>query len=404
MMGCERMDFTITKNEEAFRLELRSWLKENLPPGWLDGNKDLPKEKEAYSQFLRDWQRKLYEGGWAAIAWPKEYGGRDATLMEEIIYHQEMVRIDAPPLINYIGIHMVGPTLIQSGTEEQKEKHIQKILTGEEVWCQGYSEPNAGSDLAAIQTNAVKEGDKWIINGQKVWTSFGQFADKCFLLARTSYDREKKHRGITAFLLDMHQPGVETKPIIQMDGKQEFNEVYLTDAIASDADIVGEVDKGWRVMIALMLHERTGIGAELFTLEKRFNDLVEMAKEHEVNGQPLLKDSFIRQKMAGLYARVRGSLLNYYRNLTITLKQGHPGAESSIDKLVVSELTKEMAAFAMSIQGHQGVLWKEDALIDTRWQENFLASFGQTIGGGTSEVQRNTIGERLLGLPKDLGR
>ncbi|ASN06156.1 acyl-CoA dehydrogenase family protein [Virgibacillus necropolis] len=398
------MDFTITKREEDFRQELRAWLEENLPDGWLEGNRELPKEKDKYSEFLRNWQNTLYEGGWTAIAWPKKYGGRDATLMEEIIYHQEMVRVQAPPLVNYIGIHMVGPTLIQNGTEEQKEQYIKKILTGEQVWCQGYSEPNAGSDLAAIQSSAVRDGDRWILNGQKVWTSFGHLADRCFLLARTSHNSEKKHKGITAFLLDMNQSGVETKPIVQMDGRQEFNEVYLTDAVAYDSEIVGDVDEGWRVMIALMLHERTGIGAEMFTLEKQFNDMVEMAKEFRVNDKPLLKDPFVRQKMADFYARSRGSLLNYYRNLTNTLKRGKPGPESSIDKLLVSELTKEMAGFIMSIQGHNGVLWKEDAPVDTYWQDNFLGSFGQTIGGGTSEVQRNTIGERVLGLPKDMGR
>lgn len=174
------MDFSFTKEEEAFRQELRTWLEENLPEGWLEGKRDLPTDLDEYSKYLRDWQNKMYEGGWAAIAWPKEYGGRDATLMEEIIYHQEMVRVDAPPLINYIGIHMVGPTLIESGTEEQKDKYIKKMLTGEEVWCQGYSEPNAGSDLAAITTRAVKKDDQWVINGQKVWTSYGHVADKCF--------------------------------------------------------------------------------------------------------------------------------------------------------------------------------------------------------------------------------
>ena len=398
------MDFSISKEEEQFRDELRTWLEANLPEGWLQGDRSLPENLDDYKKFLADWQKKLYEGGWGAVSWPKEYGGRDATLMEEIIYHQEMVRIQAPPIINYIGIHMVGPTLMQSGTKEQKEKYIQKIITGEEIWCQGYSEPNAGSDLAAIQTTAVKDGDRWLINGQKIWTSFGHVADKCFLLARTSTHPEKKHRGITAFILDMDQPGVETIPIQSMDGEQEFNEVYLEDAVAYDADIIGELDKGWHVMIALMLHERTGIGAELFTLEKRFEDLVDMTKNYNRNGKSLIEDSFIRQKMANFYTRFRGSLLNYYRNLTTTLKNGHPGPESSIDKLAVSELTKEMAAFAVSIQGPRGMLWKEDAPVDTTWENEFLFTFGQTIGGGTSEVQRNTIGERVLGLPKDMGR
>lgn len=398
------MDFSFTKKEEKFRKELRTWLEYNLPEGWLEGKRDLPENLDEYSTFLRNWQRKLYDGGWAAIAWPKEYGGRDASLMEEIIYHQEMVRVKAPPLINYIGIHMVGPTLIDVGTEEQKEKYLKKILTGEEVWCQGYSEPNAGSDLAAINTRAVKDGERWRINGQKVWTSFGHVADKCFLLARTSNHPEKKHRGITVFLIDMDQPGVETLPIVQMDGRKDFNEVYLTDAVANDNDIVGKLDAGWHVLISLMLHERTGIGAELFTLEQQFNETVELTKRYRINGQPLINNPDIRRKMADFYARLRGSLLNYYRNLTTMMKSGHPGPESSIDKLVVSELNKELSAFAVEIQGHQGVLWGEDAPEDSKWQHLFLASFGQTIGGGTSEVQRNTIGERVLGLPKDMGR
>ncbi|KMY54400.1 acyl-CoA dehydrogenase [Bacillus sp. FJAT-27231] len=398
------MDFSFTEKEEAFRQEFRTWLENNLPDGWLDGKRDIPEDKEQYSEFLRNWQRKLYEGGWAAIAWPKKYGGREASLIEEIIYQQEMVRVKAPPLVNYVGIHMVGPTLMQIGTEEQKEAYIQKILTGEEVWCQGYSEPNAGSDLTAIQTSAVRDGDRWKINGQKVWTSFGHLADRCFLLARTSRG-EKKHKGITVFLLDMNQPGVETRPIIQMDGKHDFNEVYLEDAIAYDADIVGEVDEGWRVMIALLMHERSGIGAQVFTLEQQFEDLVVLAKEVQEDGQSLIQNPFTRKTMIDLYTRSRGSLLNYYRNLTKTLKNGQPSAEGSMDKLIVSELTKELFSQSLSMQGHQGVLWKEDAIFGgSYWQDNFLYSFGMTIGGGTSEVQKNTIGERILGLPKDLGR
>ncbi|MGM9923080.1 MAG: acyl-CoA dehydrogenase family protein [Bacillus sp. (in: firmicutes)] len=398
------MDFSFSKREEVFRQELRTWLETNLPEGWLSGNRDLPTDEKEYAAFLRSWQHKLYEGGFAAIAWPEKYGGRNATLMEEIVYHQEMVRVKAPALINYVGLHMVGPTLMQIGTEEQKEKYIPKILTGEEVWCQGYSEPNAGSDLAAIQTSAVKDGDRWIINGQKVWTSFGHVADRCFLLARTSRS-EKKHKGITVFLLDMHQPGVETRPIIQMDGQHDFNEVYLNDAIAYDAEIVGEVDEGWKVTIALLMHERTGIGAQVFTLEQQFNDLVSLMKELDEDGRPLMKNPFVRKTMVDLYARSRGSLLNYYRNLTKQLKNGHPGVEGSMDKLLVSELTKNLFAQSISLQGHQGVLWKEDAVAGgSYWQDNYLYSFGQTIGGGTSEIQKNTIAERILGLPKDMGR
>ncbi|MEF2094222.1 acyl-CoA dehydrogenase family protein [Bacillus sp. CFBP9009] len=398
------MDFSFTTKEEEFRLELRTWLEGNLPEGWLEGTSKVSKDEGEYAVFLRNWQRKLYEGGWAAIAWPKKYGGREATLMEEIVYQQEMVRVKAPALVNYVGIHMVGPTLMQIGTDEQKAKYIQKILTGEEVWCQGYSEPNAGSDLSAIQTSAVKDGDRWIINGQKVWTSFGHLADRCFLLARTNRF-DKKHKGITVFLLDMNQPGVETRPIIQMDGQHDFNEVYLNDAIAYDAEIVGEVDEGWKVTIALLMHERTGIGAQVFTLEQQFNELIALAKEMKEDDKPLLGNPLVRHTMVDLYTRSRGSLLNYYRNLTKTLKNGHPGAEGSMDKLMVSELTKELLSQSISLQGHKGVLWKEDAISsNSYWQDNYLYSFGQTIGGGTSEIQKNTIGERILGLPKDMGR
>ncbi|MGE7603018.1 acyl-CoA dehydrogenase family protein [Peribacillus sp. NPDC097675] len=398
------MDFSFSAKEEEFRHELRTWLEQNLPEGWLDGSSQVSKDESEYAAFLRNWQRKLYEGGWAGIAWPKKYGGREATLMEEIVYQQEMVRVKAPPLVNYVGLHMVAPTLMQIGTEEQKEKYIQKILTGEEVWCQGYSEPNAGSDLSAIQTSAVKDGDRWIINGQKVWTSFGHLADRCFLLARTNrYD--KKHKGITVFLLDMKQPGVETRPIIQMDGQHDFNEVYLNDTIAYDAEIVGEVDEGWKVTIALLMHERTGIGAQVFTVEQQFNDLVSLTKELKEDDKPLMEDPLVRKSMIDLYTRSRGSLLNYYRNLTKTLKNGHPGAEGSMDKLLVSELTKDLLSQSISLQGHQGLLWKEDAISgQSYWQDNYLYSFGQTIGGGTSEIQKNTIAERILGLPKDMGR
>lgn len=397
------MDFKFTQREEDFRVELRAWLETHLPEGWLEGKRDLPGDRDEYSTFLRNWQRKLYEGGWAAINWPEEYGGKNASLMEEIIYHQEMVRVEAPPLINYVGIMMVAPTLMDMGTEEQKEKYIEKILTGEHVWSQGYSEPNAGSDLTAIRTTAKKSGDRWIINGQKVWTSFAHVADYCFLLTKTG-NPDDRHGGITVFLLDMNQPGVEVRPIIQMDNQSDFNEVYLTDAVAYDEDIVGEVNGGWDVLINLMLHERTGIAAQVFTLEKDLEQLIEVIKTTKVNNQPLMNDPFVRQKVSSLYAKVRGALLNYYRNISQTIKNGHPGPENSIDKLVVSELGKELHTVSLEILGPEGIR-RNDLSKDTmQFQHKFLASFGQMIGGGTSEIQRNTIGERLLGLPKDMGR
>ncbi|WP_077210955.1 acyl-CoA dehydrogenase family protein [Bacillus dakarensis] len=395
------MDFSYTAKEEAFRNELRTWLQDNLPEGWLDGTFEYPEEENERAAFLRDWQRKLSEGRWAGISWPEQYGGRGATLVEEVIFEQEMAKVKAPPIINTIGTAMVGPTLLQIGTDYQKETYVPKILNGDEIWCQGYSEPSAGSDLAAIQTRAVKQGDKWIINGQKVWTSFAHLADKCFLLARTE-NTGKKHEGITAFLIDMHQPGVEVRPIHQINDAYDFNEVFLNDAVAYEADVVGEVGDGWRVGLILLSHERVGVAKQTFRLQKLFDELADMAKTLEKNGRPLIEDQIVRQKLVGFRAKTRALLLNYYRHLTDTIRNGRPGPEGSLDKLASSELGQQMLAFGVSIQGANGQLWKEDAPVNANWQKDWLRSFAYTIEGGTSEIQRNIVGERILKLPKDI--
>lgn len=395
------MDFSFTPTEEQFRDELREWLEMNLPNGWMEGQRVLPDNEQEKEHFLRNWQKKLYEGGWAGINWPKEYGGRGATLMEQVIYQQEVTRVQAPPVINFMGINMVGPTLIQMGTEWQKERYINKILSGEEIWCQGYSEPNAGSDIAAIQTRAVKQGDQWVINGQKVWNTYAHYADRCFLLVRT--DRTgRKHEGLTAFLVDMRQPGVEIRPIDQINGRSEFNEIFFTDAVAYDEDIVGEVHQGWEVAIALLMHERVGVAGMVFQVQNQFEELVELAKGTTKNGKSLMENPLVRQQLARYYARTRGSLLNYYRHLTNTIKQGYPGPEGSIDKLTSSELAKEMNELGVSMIGPLGTLWKENKGTKHDWSERYLSSFGGTIAGGTSEILRNTIGERILKLPKDV--
>ncbi|GLY11171.1 acyl-CoA dehydrogenase family protein [Pseudobacillus badius] len=395
------MDFSFSPQEEQFRNELVEWLAENLPEGWLAGKRVLPEEDKEKAVFLRDWQRTLYEGGWAGIHWPREYGGRGATLMEEVIYQQEMARVKAPPVINFMGINMVGPTLMQMGTDQQKERYIDKILSGTEIWCQGFSEPNAGSDLAAIQTRAVKEGDRWVINGQKVWTTFAHMADKCFLLARTGQPGAR-HKGLTAFLIDMNQPGVEVRPIYQMNDDHDFNEIFLNDALAYDEDIVGTVDEGWKVAMALLMHERVGVAGTIFHLQDMFDELVQMAKTTIRNGRALIEDSVVQKDLSGFYTRVRAAVLTYYRHLTATIKQGYPGPEGSIDKLVSSELSKEITSYAISLLGPAGTLWRTDAPSAFAWQNQYLQSFGATIAGGTTEIQKNVIGERILGLPKDL--
>ena len=395
------MDFSFTNEEEKFRDELRQWLVDNLPEGWLEGKRAIPQDNEGQRRFFKDWQRKLFDGGWSGISWPEEYGGRGASLLEEVIYEQEMARVKAPPLINVIGVAMVGPTLLQIGTDEQKDKYVNKILNGEEIWCQGYSEPNSGSDLAALQTSAVKKGDKWIINGQKIWTSIAHLADKCFLLARTE-NTGKKHHGITAFLIDMHQEGVETKPIRSIDDQHIFNEVFLNDAVAYEADIVGEVNEGWKVSLTLLSHERTGVARQIFELNQVFDELVELASTLKKNGRPLIKNPIVRQEVGRLRARSRGLLLNYYRNLTNSIRNGYPGPEGSMDKLGASELGQEIYSYAMALQGSVNTLWKEDAAVGAEWQYDYLRSKAFTIEGGTSEIQRNIVAERILGLPKDI--
>ncbi|MBN6885786.1 alkylation response protein AidB-like acyl-CoA dehydrogenase [Cytobacillus horneckiae] len=395
------MDFSYSESELLFQTELRTWLEENLPEGWLDGNRNIPGDNKGKGEFLRDWQRKLSEGGWAGISWPVEYGGRGATLIEEVIYEQEMARVKAPPVLNIIGTAMVGPTLLDIGTEEQKEKYVRKILNGEEIWCQGYSEPNAGSDLASLQTKAVKQGDKWIINGQKIWTSYAHLSDRCFLLARTE-NTGKKHEGITAFLVKMDQPGVETRGIRSINDQYDFNEVYLNDAVADDADIVGEVNNGWKVSLTLLSHERVGVARQTFRLQKQFDELVELAETLEKNGRPLILDPIVQQNLAIFRAKTKALLFSYYRHLTNSIRTGKPGPEGSMDKLASSELGQEMLAYAMSLQGAENTLWKEDALVDASWQRDYLRSFGYTIEGGTSEIQKNIVAERILGLPKDI--
>lgn len=396
------MDFSYTAEEIEFRDELRVWLDENLPVGWVEGERELPKDDAEKADFLRAWQRKLYDGGWTGLNWPKEYGGRGVTLMEEVIVQEEMTRVKAPPVINFMGINMVGPTLIQIGTDEQKERYVDKILSGEEIWCQGFSEPNAGSDVAAITTSAVKDGDKWRINGQKVWTTYALAADRCFVLVRTD-STGKKHHGLTAFLIDMKDPGVEVKPINQMDDNHDFNEIFLSDVVAYDKDIVGEVNEGWKVAMTLLTHERVGIAGTIFHLQGTIEEVIDMAKRSNINEESLMDNDTFRRNLVNYQIRAKGSLLNYYRNVTKTIRQGYPGPEGSIDKLASSLLSKELMGFVTSSRGPVSVLRGDSSLTNgLRWTDRYLSSFGGTIAGGTSEISKNVIGERILKLPRDI--
>ena len=395
------MDFTFTPEEEKFRLGLQAWLKENLPKSWGTPEFKMPRG-EARLQFLKDWQRRLYEGRYLGLAWPKEYGGRGATMIELAIFNEEMARTEAPAPLNQLGLSMAGPTIIVHGTEEQKKRYLSKILSCEEIWCQGFSEPNAGSDVASIRTRAELKGDEFIVNGQKVWTSLAHVADWCMLLVRTDPEAPK-HRGMSYLLMDMRTPGITVRPLRQMTGEAEFNDVFFEDVRVPRQNLVGELNDGWRVAITTLMNER---GTATFGTQARFriivDNLIGLAKKSTVNGKPALQDPLIRQQLAQHYIEVELLKYNCFRNFTRLLRGGTPGPEGSTLKLQWSELNQRMQETAMALEGPYSQLLRESpwAVESGRWQHNFLRSRANTIEAGTSEIQRNIIAERVLGLPK----
>jgi alkylation response protein AidB-like acyl-CoA dehydrogenase len=397
------MDFTLTPEQEAFRDQVRSWLKDNIPAEWAEQiavTADLPRP-EAY-ELLRRWQRKMHDAGFIGVTWPKEYGGRGLTFLEEMILHQELALAKAPPVLNILGVGMAGPTIIAYGTEAQKQRYPAKILSCEEIWCQGYSEPNAGSDLAALQTRAVKDGDHYVINGQKVWTSLAHVADWMMLLARTNPDAPK-HKGITYFLLDMHLPGVTVKPLRQITGDAEFNEVFFDNVRVPQSQVLGGVDNGWAVGLTTLMYERLALGFGLqVRLRIALDGLIEMARRVEKNGVAITKDAIMRQKIAQLWIDTECLKYTGARAVTKLLKGELPGPEASTGKMGWVENNQRLQELAMEIQGPYSQLARgsEWAVEGGLWQHTFLRSRANSIEGGTTEIQRNIIGERVLGLPK----
>ncbi|EMA49637.1 acyl-CoA dehydrogenase family protein [Halococcus thailandensis] len=391
------MDFEYTEDQERFRQELREWLRENLPDGWQAGERPGTDDPEESVEFLLDWQQTLNEGGWAGLHWPEEYGGADASLLEQVIYNQETARVDAPARINAVGIDFVGPTLMELGTEEQKERFLPKILSGEELWCQGYSEPDAGSDLASLSLSAERNGDEFLLNGQKVWTSYAHVADWCFLLTRTD-ESGPKHHGITVFLVDMDQEDIQTEPIHQITDETDFNEVFFDDAVARDEHIVGEIDEGWEVAMTLSAFEHSM--SDVFSIEQRWRSLVEFCREHERDGKPLAEHTHVRRELARLHTRIQAGKLTHYRNVSKQMETGVPGPEGSMDKVFNNQTEKKLENFARRLLGANNALWT-DGPDDGQWVTDLLMPYGKMIAGGTKDVQRNIIAERVLGLPKD---
>jgi alkylation response protein AidB-like acyl-CoA dehydrogenase len=378
------MDLTFSPEETAFRDELRGWLAANRPAAApTDGGED------AHYAWRRDWQRRLYDAGWAAPAWPTEYGGRGASLTESAIYFEEIGRARVPLPANVLGLLLGGPTLMVWGTDEQKERYLSPILSAEEIWCQGFSEPEAGSDLAALKTKAVKDGDEWVVTGQKVWTSGAQYSKWCMLVARTDAD-VPKHKGLTYFLMDMEQEAVQVRPLRQITGEAEFNELFIEEARIPDANVVGGVGNGWKVALTTLMNERAGLGFALqIRLRQLLDDTIAVAAE-----RGLIDDPLIRDELAELNIRCESIRLLAWKGLTDVERYGQPGPEGSLVKWLWSDTNQRLTQLAVDIVGPAALT------SGTTWSYEFLRARGNTIEGGTTEVLKNIVAERVLGLPR----
>ena len=376
------MDLTLSSEEEVFRDELRGWLSENHPGREPEGD-------EAAFSFRKNWQKTLFDAGWAGVSWPREFGGRGASLIEQALFHEEMERAQTPSLANVLGIAMGGPTVIAHGTEEQKERFLSPILSAEEIWCQGFSEPDSGSDLASLKTKAVRDGDEWVVTGQKVWTTFAHHAKWCMLVARTDPDAPK-HKGLTYFLMDMEQDAVQVRPLRQITGEAEFNELFLEEARIPDENIVGGEGNGWGVAITTLMHERATLAFGLQVQVKiAYRELVDFAREEGMADDPIVRD-----RLAQLWIESEVLRLNAYRGLTQTMKYGVPGPEGSLGKWQWSDVNQSLTELAMDIAG------PDARLVIEPWTYRFLRARANSIEGGTTEILKNIVAERVLGLPR----
>jgi alkylation response protein AidB-like acyl-CoA dehydrogenase len=386
------MDFRDSPEEAAFREEFRGWLRATLPEDWSERD---PHVGRWDFEAARDWTRKLYDAGYSGLTWPSEYGGRGLPPTYQAIYLEEVARVDAPDHVGVIGLGMAGPTIIAHGTPDQKAQHLAKILSGETIFCQGFSEPGSGSDLASLRTRAERDGDEFVINGQKVWSSYAHVADYCILLTRSD-PAAAKHRGLTYLLLDMRLPGVEVRPLRQITGDPEFNEIFLTDVRVPTSAVVGEIGGGWQVAMTTLLHERGTLGFALTArLDVLFRRLVTTAKKTGAADDPLIRD-----RIAQLYVDLLGLRFTNYRALTGLMRTGVPGPEGSIAKLHWSETNQRLTALALELLGPDAQLTGEGGFWSGYWQYQRLRSRGNTIEAGTSEVLRNIVAERVLGLPR----
>ncbi|HEX4655588.1 MAG TPA: acyl-CoA dehydrogenase family protein [Mycobacteriales bacterium] len=391
------MDFRDTPEEAEFRAGLRSWYTANLPADW---SERTPRVGRFDVDEARAWSKKLYDAGYVGLTWPKEYGGGGAPHTHQGIYLEESARIGAPDHIGGIGLGMAGPTIIAWGSDEQKQRYLAPLLSGEEVWCQGFSEPGSGSDLAGARTRAELDGDEWVVNGQKVWSSWAHIAEWCILVVRSDPDAEK-HRGLSFLLVDMHTPGVEVRPLKQITGDPEFNEIFFTDVRVPRESMLGQPGEGWNVAMTTLLHERGTLGFALTAaLERQLNNLVRLAKQPARAGSVPADDPVVRDEIARSWIDLQALRFTNYRSLTTLAKTGVPGPEGSVAKLHWSETNQRVTKLALSLQGLTSQLDGDGAVWDGFWQYQQLRSRGNTIEAGTSEILRNIIAERVVGLPR----
>jgi alkylation response protein AidB-like acyl-CoA dehydrogenase len=377
------MDLTFTEPETAFRDELRAWFADNPPGEMPDGDED-----SAYA-WRRDFQRRLADGGWAAVHWPVEFGGRGATMTQSAIFFEELARAQAPLPANALGLLLAGPTIMIWGTPEQKERFLAPIVTAEEIWCQGFSEPEAGSDLASLKTRAVKDGDEWVVTGQKVWTSGAQYSKWCMLVARTDTE-VPKHKGLTYFLMDMEQEAVQVRPLRQITGEPEFNELFIEEARIPDENVLGGVGNGWKVALTTLMNERAGLA---FFLQVRLRQVLdELYAEADRRG--LLEDPVVADRLGELHLKAEVLRLTAYRGLTAVERYGQPGPEGSLTKWMWSETNQQVAQLAADLIGPEALT------AGGSWSYELLRSRGNTIEGGTTDILKNIVAERVLGLPK----
>ncbi|MGH2811364.1 MAG: acyl-CoA dehydrogenase, partial [Actinomycetota bacterium] len=390
------MDLRWTEEDEAFRAEVRSYLEANVP-------RDLPEEPDANFEARQKWQAKLAGDRWVGIHWPEEYGGRGASLIQTVIYNEEYVRSGAPLLPNGLGLALLGPTLMAHGTDEQKSRFLPKVLNAEEIWCQGFSEPNSGSDLASLQTRAEHNGGDFVVNGQKIWTSYGKYADWIFALVRTD-PAAPKHEGISFLLIEMHSDGVEVRPLREMTGEAVFSEVFFSDVKVPEANLVGSVGEGWKIAMTTLMFERGAGGlAQSVRLRASVDDLIRDAQKIDRNGRKAFDDPVIRDRIARALVDIEVYRYTSLRAISEAAAGQPPGPAASTNKLDWSEWHKRFMEDALEVLGpYARVFEGADSGIDTnRWADEFLSSRAETIYAGTSEIQRNIIAERVLGLPKE---